>query len=112
VTVVGRLDHDKHATLIPLNYRQSSTRCLQQCLQLSFNKAILLSRVSDVAQWRPHVKCAARLTLEQNVISAKMYFRRFPCGGQLFQVTVAEFALFVPFIADGLRVSNPLGYRR
>jgi hypothetical protein len=111
VTVFGStLDHYEHATFIFLNYRQSSARCLQQRLQLSFNKTILLPRVPHVAQGWSHVKRATRLTLEQNVIAAKMYFRRLPCGAQLFQVTVTEFALFVSLVADSLRVSNPLGY--
>ncbi len=104
------LDHyEDAALLVLLDHRQRATRRLQQRTQLSFNKPHLLVWIAHVAQRRTHVKRAARLTLEKHVVTAQVNLRGFTRSAQLFEVTVAEFSLFVLLVADGLRVDDPLG---
>jgi len=65
-----------------------------------------------VAQRRAHVQRPARVAFEEHIVASQMHLSQFARGLQLFQMTIAEFALLILFIADGLRVNDSLGNRR
>ena len=98
-----------NAFFIFLDNRKSAAGSLQQRRQLGFRKAFLLLRIAHVAVRRPHVQRPAQVAFEQHIVAAQMHLSRFARGLQLFQVTVAEFALLILFIADGLRVNDSFG---
>jgi len=60
-----------------------------------------------VTQRRTHVERTARLALVKNVVAAQVNLGGLAGSSQLFQVTIAEFPLFVFLVANGLRVSDP-----
>ena len=64
-----------------------------------------------MAEWRAHVKRAAYLAFEQDVIATQMNFRRLAGGAQLLQMPVAKFFLFIALVADSLGVRNPFWHR-
>ena len=107
-----RFDNYIDAFFILLNYRQGSTRRLQQSGKFGLNKTTLLFRIAHMTEWRTHVERAAYLTLEQHVVAPQVYLGGFTCGAQLLQVTVAEFVLLVPFVTDGLSIGDALRYGR
>ena len=98
-----------NAFFIFLDDGQSAAGSLQQRGQLGFRKAFLLLRIAHVPLWRAHVQRSADLTFEQHVVAPQMSLSRFARGLQLLQVSVAEFALLILLIADGLRVNDSLG---
>ena len=65
-----------------------------------------------MAKGRTHVERAAYLTLGQHVVAAQVHLGSFDRGAQLLQMTVAEFVLLVPLVADGLRIGNALWHGR
>ena len=66
----------------------------------------LLTQPCDIAG----TKTVAELL--QHIIAAQMYFGSFAPRAQLLQVTIAEFVLLVPFVTNGLSVSDALWHRR
>jgi len=101
-----------NASLIFLDDGKRATGGLQQCREFSFNEPALLLWIAYVAQWRTHVQLSANLTLEEHIVAAQVDLGGLSGCAQLFQMAVAEFAFFVPLVADGLRVCDPLRYRR
>ena len=59
---------------------------------------------------RSHIKRSARLTLEEHVVATKVNLGGLSRRPQLLQMTVAEFSLFVLFVADRLGVDDPFWY--
>ena len=109
---VASLSFNQHvntARVVLLDNRKRASRCLQQRLQLRFDKPELLIRIAHVAQRRTHVQRAARLALEKHIVAAQMNLGRFTSSSQLLQVTVAQLSLFVSLVADSLCVGYPFG---
>jgi hypothetical protein len=102
------LDQHKNAAFIFLDNRKRPTCGLQQRGQLSLYKPMLFPGIAYMPQRWPHVERAASLTLEKDVVTAQMHFGGLAGCAQLFQVAIAEFALFVSFVADGLRICDAL----
>ncbi len=105
-------DDYKDAFIILLDHRQRAACCLQQSGQLSFDKAALLFRIANMAEWWAHVQRAAQGTLVQHVVAAQMHFGSFAPGAQLLQVTIAEFVFLVPLVTNRLSVGDALWHRR
>jgi hypothetical protein len=105
-------DNYKNAFFILLNYRQRPTGRLQQSGEFSFDKAALLVRIANMAQWRAHIERAAQTTLGQHIVATQVHLRRFARGAQLLQMAVAEFVLLVPFVTDGLSIRDAFRHRR
>jgi hypothetical protein len=106
------LDQHKNAAFIFLDNRKRPTSGLQQRGELSLDKPMLFPGIAYMPQRWSHVERSASLTFEKDVVTAQMHFGRLAGCAQLFQVAIAEFALFVSFIADGLRIGDALGDRR
>ena len=108
----ARLDHDVDAFVVFLDYRKRAAGSLQKRGQFRFDKSLLLVRVAHVAERRAHIHGAASVTLIKHVITSEMNFGWLSGSLQLLQMTIAELVLFVPFVADRLRVGNALRNRR
>ncbi len=107
------LFHDHvDAFFVLLDYRQRPTGGLQQSRKFRFDKAALLFRIANVAEWRAHVESATQATLVQHIVAAQMHLGSFASRAQLLQVTIAEFALLVPLVTDRLSIGDALGHWR
>src|SRR4029434_1333542 len=80
--------------------------------QFCFNETMLLSGIANVPERWAHIKSAASLTFEENVITSQMHLRSFAGSAQLFQMAVAQLALLVSLVANGLGICNALRYGR
>ena len=99
---------DIDALLVLHNRGQGAACGLKERGQFHLDEALLFEGVAHMAERWSHVERAARLALEEHVVASEMNLSRFAARLQLFQVSVAELALLVLLVADGLRVRNLL----
>ena len=98
------------ALFVLLDGGKRSARCLQERGEFFLDEARLFLRIAYVAEWRPHVERAAGLTFEEYVVAAQMLFCHLAARAQLLQVAVAELALLILLVADGLGVDDLFGH--